>query len=143
MRRILLPALAACLTLVAATATACSGGSSTSPATVPGGGTHQLDERANGTTVHVSLGDTVVVTLHSTYWSFVPTDGLALQPVSTQTATGSACPHVPGSGCGTVTVTFNVGHVGTSTLRAHRSSCGEALRCTGSAGDWSVTVIAT
>ena len=134
---------------VVVTAAAC--GSSGSRAAAPGGdsvgggspGQVQLDEKANGTTVHVHFGDTVVVTLHSTYWSFLPTgQSLALQlfaPVATAPAGNCR----PGVGCGTVTATYNVGHVGTTVLRAHRDSCGEALRCIGTQGDWSVTVVAT
>jgi len=107
-------------------------------------GTLNLDEKANGTTVHVHLGDTVVVTLHSTYWSFLPTASLALQPfapVATAPATG--CGQPVGGGCGTVTASYNIGHVGSGKLHAHRDTCGEALRCVGKQADWSVTVVAS
>lgn len=107
-------------------------------------GTLTLDEKANGTTVHVHFGDTIVVTLHSTYWSFLPTGTVALQPFApVATVAGTNCGQPMGSGCGTVTATYNVGHVGTATLHAHRDSCGEALRCLGKDADWSVTVVAT
>lgn len=129
--------------------TGCGGGNGTPAA--GGGPTTQstnaklsLDDKANGTTVHVQLGDIITVTLHSTYWSFQPTDGLALQPYGPPaTAVGSACPRTMGTGCGTVTASYNVGHVGTATLKAHRDSCGEALRCVGTSADWSVTVVAS
>ncbi len=107
-------------------------------------GTLNLDEKANGTTVHVHLGDTIIVTLHNTYWSFLPTASLALQPFApVATAAGNNCGHVIGTGCGTVTASYNVGHVGTGKLQAHRDSCGEALRCVGKDADWSVTVVAS
>ena len=150
-RRLLLATAAATLLM----ATACSGGSSgagagpshdPSSATPVSGGRHQLDEKDNGKRLDVQFGDTLVVTLHSTYWSFQPTDGLAIQSLgqpATAPATNCRPPqNVTGSGCGTVTGTFNVGHIGTSTLKAHRDSCGEALRCTGKDADWSVTIVA-
>ena len=133
----------ALLAVVAAGGCGSAGSSGTSDnQTAPG--RVALDDSANGKTVHVHFGDTITVTLNSTYWSFLPTGGLALQPFApAQTAAGTACPKHPGSGCGTVTASFNVGHVGTSVLRAHRDTCGEALRCVGDQGDWSVTVVAT
>jgi hypothetical protein len=48
-----------------------------------------------------------------------------------------------GSCCGEVTATYGVAHVGTTVLHAHRSTCGEARRCTGRAGDWTVTLVAS
>ena len=100
--------------------------------------THQLDERSNGSTLDVQLGDTVVVTLHSTYWTLAvpPT---VLQPLGAPHSSPSPCP-VAGSGCGTVTQSYNAGRVGRTELRAHRDSCGEALRCTAKQSEWSVTV---
>lgn len=126
-------------------AAGCSGGNADSNAGDQAkNGTLTLDEKANGTTVHVHFGDTIVVTLHSTYWSFLPTDGLALQPFApAQTAPANNCGTPIGSGCGTVTASYNVGHIGTSVLRAHRTSCGEALRCVGKSADWSVTIVAS
>lgn len=131
--------------LVAVIAAGCgSAGSDTTSGDQAVNGRLSLDTSANGKTVHVHLGDTVTVTLDSTYWSFLPTGGLALQPFApVATAAGSACPKHPGSGCGTVTATYNVRRVGTSVVHAHRDTCGEALRCVGTQGDWSVTVVAT
>jgi hypothetical protein len=121
--------------------TGCASGSSgagtgATAATTPT--TRQLDEHANGSTVEVHLGDTVVVVLHSTYWTFA-TPSSTLQLVGQPQPSPSQC-SVPGSGCGTVTAGYNARQVGTTTLHAHRDSCGEAVRCTGSDGDWTVTV---
>lgn len=138
MRRMWLAA--ACLLVV----TGCGSASSGGPTGQPAPGTVRLDDSANGTTVHVHFGDTITVTLTSTYWSFLPTDGLALQPFApAQVAPATTCATPVGSGCGTVTASYNVGHIGTSVLRAHRDTCGEALRCVGSQANWSVTVVAT
>jgi hypothetical protein len=127
------PAVAAAALLLAGCANGSSGDRSAATAPVP----HQIDEHANGTTVDAQLGDTIVVVLHSTYWSF-DTPARVLQPLSTQPSP-SHCT-VVGSGCGTVTATFNAAQVGTVTLHAHRDSCGEAMRCTGASADWSATV---
>jgi hypothetical protein len=67
----------------------------------------------------------------------VPTT--VLQPLGAPQTSASPCA-VMGGGCGTVTQSYNAGHVGQTTLHAHRDSCGEALRCTAQRGDWSVTV---
>jgi hypothetical protein len=94
--------------------------------------------------VHAQLGAVLTVTLHNTYWTLLPpSDGFVVQPYApAQTAPATNCAgHVPGSGCGTVTATYNLGHVGSAVLRAHRTTCGEAMRCVGAAGDWSVTVV--
>ena len=115
----------------------CANGSSSDRTAETAPVPHQLDEHANGTTVDAQLGDTIVVTLHSTYWTFdSPTR--VLQPLSTQPSPSHCA--VVGSGCGTVTVTYDAAQVGTVTLHAHRDSCGEALRCTGKNADWSATV---
>jgi hypothetical protein len=119
--------------------TGCAGGSSGGGAAVSSSRTtRQVDEKANGSTVDVQLGDTVVVVLHSTYWSFAVPHS-ALQPLGEPQPSPSHCT-VAGSGCGTVTARYNATHVGQTTLQAHRDSCGEARRCTGSEGEWSVTV---
>jgi hypothetical protein len=128
---------ALCLAVVA---TACTSGSSGVGAGVSSSpATHRLDEHANGSTVRVHPGDTVVVTLHSTYWTFaVPSD--VLQPLGAPRPSPSHCP-VVGGGCGTVTSAYTAGHVGRTSLRAHRDSCGEARRCSAAESDWSVTVL--
>lgn len=120
--------------LVGGCANGSAGDRSAATAPVP----RQLDEHANGSTVDVQLGDEIVVVLHSTYWTF-DTPQRVLQPVGATQPSPSHCP-VAGSGCGTVSATFNAAQVGTVTLHAHRGSCGEALRCTGTNADWSVTV---
>lgn len=100
--------------------------------------THQLDDKSNGSTLAVHLGDTVIVTLHSTTWTLdVPVT--VLQPLGAPQTSPSPCA-VMGSGCGTVTQSYNARHVGQTTLHAHRDSCGEALRCSAQQSDWTVTV---
>jgi len=48
---------------------------------------------------------------------------------------------VPGGGCGTVTARYSAISGGTAQVAAHRDSCGEAMRCQGTNGDWRITVV--
>jgi len=127
-------------------AVSCSSAGSGSTLTVRGSGTtYVVTDKNNGTTFQVRVGDVVEVTLHSTYWQIARVAGSVLSPEGPpSSAPGSGCrSSVPGSGCGTVTADYRVVASGSSTLRAPRESCGEAMRCTGSNGDWSVTIRAT
>ena len=126
------------------------GGSSGSPATssTRGGASGKVvavDETANGKTVTLARGGRLVVTLHSTYWQLAaPADPKILAVSSEPVARpGPTCPSIPGTGCGTVTARYAAAGTGTTTLTAHRDSCGEALRCTPAQSDWSVTVRVT
>ena len=104
-----------------------------------------VDERDNHKVVRVSRGSVVTVVLHSTYWRFGPAPGphvlqqLSAPHVSPRPPHAGGC--VPGQGCGTVTVVYRAAAAGTAFIRASRVSCGEALRCTGGNGLFSVTVI--
>jgi hypothetical protein len=87
--------------------------------------------------VAVKVGDRIVVTLGSTYWTFNPPSGVAVTQDGDPTVRPSpGC--VPGAGCGTVTATYHADTSGTATLSAHRDSCGEALRCTPAQADWRI-----
>ena len=111
------------------------------PSPVPS--TVEVTESDNGHTVTLRPGDTLVAVLHSTYWQFDPPSNPAVlrsegRPVTSPAPMGSC---VPGGGCGTVTAHYQALSPGRSTVSAGRTSCGEALRCTGDAGSWSVTVV--
>ena len=137
---------AAAAAVVVAAAAGCGGSSgagggssSSSGGAAPSAGTDvHLADAANGTTVDVSRGRNVVVVLHSTYWTLAPVAG-SLRLAGAPVVAPGHCT-APGSGCGTVTATYVATSPGTSQLHAHRDSCGEALRCTGNAGNWTVTV---
>src|SRR4051794_21762564 len=102
-----------------------------------------LDENDNGHTVHVTPGDVVELQLHNTYWQVAPSSGgelvVASHKVTGESPSSRRC--VPGQGCGTVTVDFRAARSGAASLNAHRTSCGEARRCTGAQGTFSVQVI--
>jgi hypothetical protein len=110
----------------------------------PGAATKTVSDRDNGTTVNVHAGERLRVVLDSTYWYIDPSahpevlrsDGTP----RVEPRTGS-CP--PGVGCGTVTATFSAAAPGSANVTATRTICGEALRCTGRDGRYSITVVVT
>lgn len=102
------------------------------------------DEHSNGTTITLRLRQRLVVTLHNTYWQLTPPNANVLQVARAPNATPDpGCTSIPGTGCGTVTAEYVARGAGTAVVSAHRDSCGEALRCTGTAGDWHATVVIT
>src|SRR4051794_3383189 len=137
------------ITLLALTTAAGCGGGSSGGATLGTGAdhatVHRLTDASNGSTVQVRVGDTVTVALHSTYWQLTNPGGGELISTASPTVSpgGKGCPTIPGTGCGTVSAGYRVASTGRTTLTASRQTCGEALRCTGSRGRWSVTVVAS
>ncbi len=99
-----------------------------------------LDERANRTAVTVRTGDSVVVTLHSTYWSGLASSAPRVLAPSgrPRTAPAHTCP--PGSGCGTVELALRADRPGLAHITARRTSCGEARACVGPGKSFTVTV---
>ena len=100
-----------------------------------------ISEKDAGHVVHVRLGGAVHWVLHSTYWTMGPLTGDVLVRPMGAVSAGSSRSCVPGQGCGTVEAYFRAVARGRVTLSAHRISCGEALRCVGKQGSFSVTVI--
>ncbi|HEY0805501.1 MAG TPA: hypothetical protein VGD84_10560 [Pseudonocardiaceae bacterium] len=100
----------------------------------------------NGRTITVAVGDQLKITLHSTYWHFgAAPSGTALRPAGQPATEGTpAGPNnhcVPGEGCGTVTAGFDATTPGTAVVTATRTSCGEAMACTGRSGSYRLTVV--
>jgi hypothetical protein len=84
----------------------------------------------------------LLVRLHNTYWQI---DASPTPSVVQTSGAQSNHPDAPGSclpgiGCGTVERPFTAARAGTVRLTASRTSCGEAMSCTGEQGTWSVTV---
>jgi hypothetical protein len=111
----------------------------TTPAATASPATLTLDEHALRTSVHVTNGTAVVVLLHSTYWS-TPTssDPDVLVPGGGGSSPTGSC--APGGGCGVSSARFAAAHPGTARITAHRSSCGEAMRCPPGQSAYEVTV---
>ena len=101
-----------------------------------------LDDRDNHGTVSVHVGQTVELTLASTYWTIGAPSGTALGAAGperkTPNYTRPGC-H-PGTGCGTDVRDFKAVRTGTSGISATRTTCGEALRCSDAQSRFFVTV---
>ncbi len=97
----------------------------------------------NGTSVTLHSGQTLLVTLPSTYWSFQGSpDPRVLAPVGAPT-TSPGQGNVPGCGAGTVSQEFRAVGAGTAEVSASRTSCGEVMGCTGASGQYELSVTVT
>ena len=105
----------------------------------------KVDNSKDGQSVQVHVGDTVKVTLNSTYWTFdQSSDPSVLKELGDQVVTPDpigSC--LPGMGCGVTTAWYKALSAGSATVSASRVSCGEALRCVGNQGAYRVTVVVT
>ncbi|MCW2672368.1 MAG: hypothetical protein JWP14_957 [Frankiales bacterium] len=123
------------LTLFTALGSAAPASASTWPA-------RHLDDRDNHAVVSVHRGQTIVLTLASTYWTIGAPSGTALSTLDgerkTPNRTKPGCRG--GSGCGTDVRDFKAVRTGTSGISATRSTCGEALRCPAGKTRFYVTV---
>ena len=121
---------------------ACSGGSGGSGSSAR---TVSVDDGSSPSSVALHVGDRLVVTLHSTYWEFAapaPSPG-PLRAVGEPTVAPDLQCRPVGSGCGTVRATYVARAQGRAVVAAHRTTCGEALRCGPGDTDWSVSVKVT
>lgn len=107
-----------------------------------------LTEKNASRTVAVKLGARVELTLHSMYWqlavpakssSLTSTGQPILKPIFPSATAPAGC-RIAGSGCGAQTWQFVASKTGLTHLIASRISCGEAMRCTGTTGRFTVTV---
>jgi len=99
-------------------------------------------DQDNGHALSVHVGDHVYVVLGSTYWALDgSSDPAVLRPTVAPSASPQAKGCVPGAGCGIVTGQFDAVAAGRADVTAKRSTCGEALACTGSQGSYRVTVV--
>jgi hypothetical protein len=131
----LIPVAIALLLVVLGCANTSSGHAATRPLPVV-----QVGDRRDGATVALRVGQRLRVVLHSTYWEFKAVGSPVLHLVRAPVAAPkSGC--VPGQGCGTVTVLYVARAAGTASVRAARTSCGEAMGCTGDAGGYSLSVV--
>ena len=101
---------------------------------------HASDQQDGGR-VSLRRGQKLRLVLHSTYWQVKSVSAPAvLRLVGGPVVTPKpGC--VPGQGCGTVTVTYVAKANGSAVVSAGRTSCGEAMRCTGDAGRFRLTVL--
>jgi hypothetical protein len=108
----------------------------TAPATIA------AHNRDSGHTLRMHVHDHLVVVLTSTYWTV---QGSSNTRVLRQTGHSKVEPRRagcgPGQGCGTVTTGFEALAPGRAEVTASRTTCGEAMRCTGSAGSYRVRIV--
>lgn len=115
----------------------CGAGGASGPVAPAGVAVGDAD---NGTTVTLFPGERLTVALGSTYWTFQGSSNPAvLRQVGQPVVSPGSCP--PGVGCGQVSATFTAVQQGHADVIASRSSCGEALSCTGGAGSYRVSVV--
>jgi len=107
----------------------------------PGSASVVATDADKGHTLTLHLGDTLVVSLASTYWQVEGSSDTSVLRASGQPAVAPSPGCVPGSGCGTVTQSFTAVATGTADVTASRTGCGEARRCTGDEGHYQVTVV--
>jgi hypothetical protein len=133
------------ITFAVSLAAGCASAAGTAPNSArprPKAVTKTVTDRDKGTTVTVHVGDRLKVVLASTYWTIHKSPKPAvLRTDGEQVTTPELKGCVPGAGCGTASRTFTAVAKGTTTVSASRTSCGEALLCTGGNGKFSVTVV--
>jgi len=133
--------------LLATSLAACgSGGGTSSAAATPDvacSAPKLVGDEANGTTVHLCVGQTLRLSLHSTYWQDIMStpDSVLQTSGPTQAVTPSMGSCVPGGGCGTLITEFQGVAAGTAMVSAHRTTCGEALMCQPDQRAFSLTVV--
>lgn len=98
-----------------------------------------LNDNSANKTYAIKVGSQFHLVLHSTYWSLTPIPagapikslGEPVASTGTPAATGPVGPaNPPGMGTGTLDWSLKALKVGKYDLKASRTSCGEALRCT-------------
>jgi len=139
-RTVLSARLAGPLALVAAWLLAACCGAAAAPGPTPA--TVTAGDQDNGHELSLHVGDHLLLTLNSTYWTISessnpPVLRQAAQPVVSPRRSGC----VPGEGCGTVRASFDALAPGAADVTASRTSCGEALACTGGAGSYRLRVL--
>lgn len=135
------PALLVLLVLAACGSATGTGVSNPSPSR---GQLRLAGDAENGTTVNLHVGDRLALTLHSTYWTISgSTNSRVLTAEGPEAVSPAPGGCVPGGGCGTVTMTFDVIGTGSADVTASRVSCGEAMLCTGTQGSYKITVAST
>jgi hypothetical protein len=99
-------------------------------------------DKDNGRTVTLGRGRRVRIVLSSTYWHFQGSSDPAVLRIDGQPRVSpqpSGC--VPGAGCGTATATYLAVAAGDAVITATRTSCGEAMGCTGGNDRYSLRVV--
>ena len=143
-RRAAAVALAVCAVVSLAGGCAAAGGTSSHPVGGSGDPPVVVQDKSNGHTVSLKVGERLELILASSYWtvqgSSVP--GVLHQDGQTRLlAPPPGCGSIPGMGCAPIRTDFSAVAPGTATITAQRLSCGEALRCLPSQQHFALTVV--
>ena len=103
----------------------------------------EISDSFNGTTVHTADGHHLHLALTGQGWAFEvsPRADLSVVTPAASSAPTDCQGAMQRSNCGSTTVTYLADRIGTVTISASRSMCGEARQCTGTEGSFSVTVV--
>jgi len=96
--------------------------------------------KQDGGKLTLHRGQELRVVLQSTYWEFKAVSAPSVLHLVGKPVVRPKSGCVPGAGCGTVTVTYVAKALGSAVVSASRTSCGEAMGCTGDAGSYTLTV---
>jgi hypothetical protein len=118
-------------------------GGSPTPGSSPAGHLTVFGDADNGKTVTARVGDRIEVRLASTYWTFASSSNPQVLKALGRVEVSPQPSCVPGGGCGTATATFDVVGAGSAVVAASRTSCGEAMGCTGDQGSFRLMVLAS
>jgi hypothetical protein len=130
--------------IVAVTAAGC-GSAPAAPPARGGPSVIVIRDNANGTMVPVAAGDQVELILSSSYWNVAGSSAprvLRQDGPATPMPRPSSCPaNIPGLGCIPIQMKFTALADGRAVIKASRTSCGEALRCSPNRTRFIVTVV--
>lgn len=99
---------------------------------------------ANGKTLDVPPGSTVQLILAGSYWHVAGSSAPAVlrQDGATRVLPRpSTCPNIPGLGCEPVQTQFTALTPGTASIKADRTTCGEARYCPPDHQHFAVTIV--
>lgn len=108
-----------------------------------------VNQNSNHRTIILKRGTSLTLSLNSTYWtirtSYSPAVVTAVgkttvKPIFPGPTAPSGC-KVPGMGCGTVMQRFKATRVGTTSITASRTTCGEAMLCAPDKRNFAIKVV--
>jgi len=102
-----------------------------------------VDETMNGRSITLKRGMMLTIVLHSTYWTISTETSSNVLVLVDGPKTEPAADCVAGGGCGTVTAAYRASADGDTEVKATRTLCGEALKCSPDQALFTVSVTVT
>jgi hypothetical protein len=100
-----------------------------------------VTDKGNGSTVTLVIGQRLRLVLSSTYWQLQDSSDQSVLRTDVRPFVSPQAGCVPGAGCGTAIGTYVAVAPGQVEVKATRTSCGEAMACTGTEGLFTLRVI--